>query len=108
MSEYRAGILWVAPSLAGRARLALPPEHKVAAVLRDEGLDLEYWAIEGPRMPRVAAGKEPDVVRLLLTATWSDDDREMRLDAEFLHAPGDTWRCGAWPSYDDFRAAFEG
>jgi hypothetical protein len=108
MTEYRAGILWVGRGFEARARLALPPEHKVAAIRDDPDNKLEHWLIEGPRMPLLTASGAPDVVSLQLTASWPDDQSEYRLDASLWHDPDNSYRIGVWPDFESFRAAFQG
>jgi hypothetical protein len=106
-TEYRAGILPMSECFQRRAKMALPPEHRVAAVREDAIYAREEWLIEGPMMPVVAPGAEPPAV--MLHMSLGNDVAGVHMTAWWGHdAEPIVWRVGTWPDFATFRAAFDG
>jgi len=106
MTEYRAAILWVSPQMTRKAKRAIPPEHRIAAIREDPDNRVEHWLIEGPWMPPLTASGLPDIVSIVLTVSWPDDESEVRLDAALEHDRERVWRVGVWPDHASFMADF--
>jgi hypothetical protein len=108
----RQGLLTVVPDIAARARLALPPEHRVAAVRAGAGWDegIEFWLIEGPHMPEVPSGQTPPRVALALTISRPPEaETPIALTARWVGREFDAfgeWTCGEWPDFEAFQQAY--
>jgi hypothetical protein len=106
-TQYRAGILLVSPPLAGRARVAIPPEHRVAAVRDDPYTGCERWLVEGPRMPLVPGSGTPNDISIVLTMSGLGHDAcEVHLDAALADDQEHGWHVGTWPNWATFQGAF--
>jgi hypothetical protein len=103
----RQGIIRVAQEMRRLARACLPPDHVIKATQDDLLGRAEAWLIEGPLMPLVAAGAQPDEMQMLLV-TRVLGERHLTLVGGFhawfaSHLVGETWDIGTW-DIDGFMA----
>jgi hypothetical protein len=103
----RRGIIRVAKEMRRLARACLPPDHVIKATQDDLHGRAEAWLIEGPLLPLVAAGAEPDEIQMLLS-TRVLDERCLSLVGSFHAwstscAASATWEIGSW-DVDGFMA----
>jgi hypothetical protein len=79
----RRGIIRVAKEMRRLARACLPPDHVIKATQDDLHGRAEPWLIEGPLLPLVAAGAEPDEKIQMLLSTRVLDERCLSLVGSF-------------------------
>lgn len=89
----KRGILIVSSDddLRHRARLALPPEHRVTAIRPKGDFGGEEWLIEGPHMPSASEAEVPAFVYLNLTMTTHPDGDVRALVGSWSHSPDVIW-----------------
>jgi len=102
---YFAGVMTVAWPLRGRVRMALPPEHRVAAVRPTLPSVEEEWLIEGPLMPAAPGAGVAQPVLLVVAAEKTGAG--FRLSGYWRHCPRATWLIGEWPDFEGYRRAME-